>query len=115
MSTRNALTTTPPYPVEQTIRQIGANLRTARLRRNQSIEQVAEIIGAGPRAIRAAEQGRVATAVGVYIALLWAYDLLDPALELADPGKDETGLSYLAEKERQRASARNRTMLDNDF
>ena len=115
MSTRNALTTTPPYPVEQTIRQIGANLRTARLRRNLSIEQVAEIIGAGPRAIRAAEQGRVATAVGVYIALLWAYDLLDPALELADPGKDETGLSYLAEKERQRASARNRTMLDNDF
>ena len=115
MSTRNALTTTPPYPVEQTIRQIGANLRTARLRRNLSIEQVAEIIGAGPRAIRAAEQGRVSTGVGVYIALLWAYDLLDPALELADPGKDETGLSYLAEKERQRASARNRTMLDNDF
>ena len=138
MSTRNALTTTPPYPVEQTIRQIGANLRTARLRRNLSIEQVAEIIGAGPRAIRAAEQGRVSTGVGVYIALmhrihahkprltpwigsaalpalLWAYDLLDPALELADPGKDETGLSYLAEKERQRARARNRTMLDNDF
>ena len=115
MSTRNALTTTPPYPVEQTIRQIGANLRTARLRRNLSIEQVAEKIGAGSRAIRAAEQGRVSTGVGVYIALLWAYDLLDPAMELADPGKDETGLSYLAEKERQRASARNRTMLDNDF
>ena len=115
MSTRNALTTTPPYPVEQTIRQIGANLRIARLRRNLSIEHVAEIIGAGSRAIRAAEQGRVSTGVGVYIALLWAYDLLDPALELADPGKDETGLSYLAEKERQRARARNRTMLDNDF
>ena len=113
MSTRNALTTTPPYPVEQTIRQIGANLRTARLRRNLSVEQVAEKIGAGSRAIRAAEQGRVSTGVGVYIALLWAYDLLDPAMELADPGKDETGLSYLRGKERNRA--RNLNTLDNDF
>ena len=113
MSTRNALTTTPPYPVEQTIRQLGANLRTARLRRNLSIEQVAEKIGAGARAIRAAEQGKVSTGVGVYIALLWTYDLLGPALELADPGKDETGLSYLGEKERQRA--RNINLLDNDF
>ena len=113
MPTRNALTTTPPYPVEQTIRQIGANLRTARLRRNLSIEQVAEKIGAGTRAIRSAEQGMIATGVGVYIALLWAYDLLESATELADPGKDDTGLSYLAEKERHRA--RNRNTLDNDF
>ena len=113
MSTRNALTTTPPYPVEQTIRQIGANLRTARLRRNLSIEQVAEKIGAGTRAIRAAEQGKVTTGVGVYIALLWAYDLLEPATELADPGKDDTGLAFLREHERSRARSRNR--LDNDF
>ncbi len=113
MTTRNALTTAPPYPVEQAIRQLGANLRTARLRRNLSIEQAAEKIGAGSRAVRAAEQGRVSTGVGVYIALLWVYDLLDPALALADPGKDDTGLSYLREKERQRA--RNRNTLDNDF
>lgn len=113
MSTRNALTTTPPYPVEQAIRQLGANLRTARLRRNLSIEQVAEKIGAGARAVRAAEQGRVSTGVAVYIALLWVYDLLDPAMTLADPGKDDTGLSYLREKERQRARPRN--PLDNDF
>ena len=113
MSTRNALTTTPPYPVEQTIRQIGANLRTARLRRNLSIEQVAEKIGAGTRAIRAAEQGKVTTGVGVYIALLWAYDLLGPATALADPGKDDTGLAFLRENERIRARSKNR--LDNDF
>lgn len=113
MSARNALTTTPPYPVEQTLRQIGANLRTARLRRNLSIEQVAEKIGTGTRAIRAAEQGKVSTGVGVYFALLWAYDLLSPALELADPGQDDTGLSYLGEKERKRA--RSMHLLDNDF
>ncbi len=113
MSARNALTAAPPYPVEQTIKRIGANLRTARLRRNLSIEQVAEKIGAGTRAIRAAEQGRISTGIGVYIALLWAYDLLDPAVELADPNKDDTGLAYLSGNERHRA--RNINKLDNDF
>ena len=113
MSTRNALTAAPPYPVEKTIKRIGANLRTARLRRNLSIEQVAEKIGAGMRAIRAAEQGKITTGIGVYIALLWAYDLLDPAMELADPSKDDTGLAYLSGNERNRA--RNINKLDNDF
>ncbi len=113
MPIQNALTAAPPYPVEQTIRQIGVNLRRARLRRNLSIEQVAEKIGAGVRAIRAAEQGKVSTGIGVYIALLWIYDLLEPAMELADPGMDVTGLAYLGEKERERA--RNSRKLDNDF
>lgn len=113
MSARNALTAAPPYPVEQTIKRIGANLRTARLRRNLSMEQVAEKIGAGTRAIRAAEQGKTATGIGVYIALLWVYDLLDPALELAAPVKDDTGIAFLGERERHRA--RNTNRLDNDF
>lgn len=38
----------PPYPVEQTIKRLGVNLRTARLRRNLTIQDVAEKIGAGP-------------------------------------------------------------------
>ena len=113
MSTRNALIAAPPYPVEQAIKRLGANLRTARLRRNLTIEQVAEKIGAGTRAIRAAEQGKVSTGIGVYIALLWVYDLMGPALELADPDKDDTGLAYLSENERNRA--RNSNKLGNDF
>lgn len=113
MPIQNTLTATPPYPVEQTTKRIGANLRTARLRRNLTIEQVAEKIGAGVRAIRAAEQGKVSTGIGVYIALLWTYDLLEPATQLANPGKDDTGLAYLRERERKRA--RNSRKLDNDF
>ena len=113
MTARNVLATDPPYPVEQTIKRIGTNLRTARLRRNLTIEQVAEKIGAGVRAIRAAEQGKVSTGIGVYIALLWAYDLLEPAMGLADPNQDDTGLAYLRESERHRA--RNMNKLDNDF
>ena len=113
MSARNTLIAAPPYPVEQTIKRVGANLRTARLRRNLTIEQVAEKIGTGIRAIRTAEQGKVSTGIGVYIALLWVYDLMGPALELADPDKDEAGLAYLSGNERNRA--RNSNKLDNDF
>ena len=113
MSAKNILLETPPYPVEQAVKQLGANLRTARLRRNLTLAEVAEKIGTGTRAIRNAEQGKVSTGIGVYIALLWVYDLLGPAMELAGPDKDDTGLAFLGENERVRA--RNTNKLDNDF
>jgi transcriptional regulator with XRE-family HTH domain len=50
-----------PYPVEHAIKKVGDNLRTARLRRKLTIEEVAEKIGAGPRAVRAAESGKPST------------------------------------------------------
>ena len=37
MTARNKLLTAPPYPVEKTLKGLGANLRTARLRRNLTI------------------------------------------------------------------------------
>ena len=42
MTARNKLLSAPPYPVEQTLKRLGANLRTARLRRNLTIEDMAE-------------------------------------------------------------------------
>ena len=42
MTARNKLLAAPPYLVEQTLERLGANLRTARLRRHLTIEDVAE-------------------------------------------------------------------------
>ena len=42
MRTKSLLLSAPPYPVEQAMQRLGANLRTARLRRNLTIEQVAD-------------------------------------------------------------------------
>jgi predicted transcriptional regulator len=78
MARKNTLTQAPPYAVEQTIRRLGANLRTARLRRNLTIGEVAEKIGTGPRAVSDAERGKVTTGIAVYTALLWTYDLIGP-------------------------------------
>ena len=61
MTAKNTLVMTLPRPVEQAIKRLGANLRTARLRRNLTIENVAEKIGTGPRAVSDAEKGKVST------------------------------------------------------
>ena len=113
MSRKNILTSVPPYAVEQTLHRLGTNLRTARLRRNLTIEDVAEKIGTGRRAVMDAEKGKGSTSSAVYIALLWTYDLLEQVRDIADPGLDEEGLNLSLSKERARA--RVKKGLDNDF
>ena len=73
MARKNLLTSSPPYAVEQAIHRLGANLRTARLRRNLSVEDVAQKIGTGRRAVMEAEKGKASTSAAVYLALLRAY------------------------------------------
>jgi transcriptional regulator with XRE-family HTH domain len=113
MVARNTLILAPPYPVEQALKKVGTNLRTARLRRKLTIQQVAEKIGAGPRAIRAAESGNPSTLVAVYAALLWAYDLLVPFEDLANPADDKEGLALAGLG--TGARARKSKGLDNEF
>jgi len=113
MVARNNLLVAPPYAVEQTLKKVGRNLRVARLRRQKTIEEVAERIGTGPRAVRDAEKGKASTGVAVYAALLWAYDLLAPFDQLADPITDKEGLALAAAKGNKRA--RKSGDLDNEF
>ncbi len=113
MVAKNKLVTATPYAVEHAIKEVGNNLRTARLRRKQTIEEVAEKIGAGPRAVRAAESGKPSTGIAVYAALLWTYGLLSPFQELANPQQDEQGLALTGVG--KNARARRSRGLDNDF
>ncbi|MCZ6803638.1 MAG: helix-turn-helix transcriptional regulator [Proteobacteria bacterium] len=113
MSARNSLLASPPYPVEQAIKQLGAHLRTARLRRNLTIKDVAEKIGTGVRAISDAEKGKPSTGIAIYIALLWAYDLHAQFMDVANPAKDEEGLVLASSRERHRA--RSKDEIDNEF
>jgi transcriptional regulator with XRE-family HTH domain len=113
MVAKNTLLSAPPYAVEQALKRLGANLRTARLRRNLTIQQVAEKIGTGPRPVSDAEKGKPSTSAAVYIALLWAYDLLGHVDQVADPALDEQGLALSLSQGRRRA--RDKTGLDRDF
>jgi transcriptional regulator with XRE-family HTH domain len=111
MVARNKLLTAPPYPVEQTLKRLGADLRTARLRRNLTIEDMAQRIGTGVRAVADAEKGKPSTGVAIYMALLWALDLLGQMDDVGAPEKDSEGLALVALRERARPKAG----LDNDF
>jgi transcriptional regulator with XRE-family HTH domain len=113
MTARNKLLSAPPYPVEQSLKRLGANLRTARLRRNLTIEELAAKIGTGVRAVADAEHGKPSTGIAVYAALLWALDLLGPLADLAAPERDEEGQTLA--RMRERARARPDRGLDNDF
>ena len=94
MPARNTLLLAPPYPVELALTELGANLRTARLRRNLTVEEVAQKIGAGRRAVSDAERGKLTTSV-------------------ADPARDQEGQVLARSKARIRA--RRGEALDNDF
>lgn len=113
MAARNKLMIAPRYPVEQTLRRLGANLRTARLRRNLTISDMAKKIGTGERAVADAEKGKPSTGVAVYAAVLWALDLIEPMADLAAPEKDEEGQRLALSRERVRA--RPKTGLDHQF
>jgi transcriptional regulator with XRE-family HTH domain len=111
--TKTPLLGSPPYPVEAALRRLGSHLRAARLARNLKLDQVAERIGTGRRAVADAEKGRPGTAVAVYLALLWTYDLMEPLSQLADPATDAVGLASVMRRKRARTSAS--SDLDNDF
>jgi transcriptional regulator with XRE-family HTH domain len=98
----NLLREAQPYALEQALRKVGANLRTARLRRRITIEEAAAKIGTGPRLVADAERGKPNIDIAVYAALLWLYDLLGPFEDLANPLKDEQGLILASRRERAR-------------
>lgn len=113
MSARNPLLAAPPFQVEQALKTLGANLRTARLRRNLSIEDVAEKIGVGRHVVADAEKGKPSTGIAIYAGLLWALGLTEQLARVADPDADEEG--RLLAKQRERVHARSPRAIDNDF
>lgn len=113
MRARNPLLAAPPYQVDQALKTLGENLRTARLRRNLSIADVAAKIGVGRHVVADAEKGKPSTGIGIYAGLLWAVGLAEQLARVADPDTDEEG--RLLAKRRERLHARTPKALDNDF
>ena len=83
-----------PRKLEQKMQTVGEQIRLARLRRDLSVAQVAERV----------EKGTPTVAIGIYLRVLYALQLDDDILLLAQ--KDEMGraLQDLALKHRERAS-----------
>jgi DNA-binding XRE family transcriptional regulator len=104
---------TPPAAVQDALKLLGRNIRTARLRRKLRIEDVAQRIGASRFTVADLEKGRPGTSAAAYFGTLWALGLLDRVTDLADPDRDEEG--KVLEGARSPKGAPRRRRLDNDF
>lgn len=103
----------PPAAVERTLKRLGQNIRTARLRRKLRLDDVAERMGISRFALSKVEKGKPTTAIAAYLGALWALGLLDQLEDVADPDRDEEG--KILERARAPKTARSRKALDNDF
>ncbi|MGY2046690.1 XRE family transcriptional regulator [Methylobacterium sp. JK268] len=110
---RGHLLRTPPYEVEAALKRLGTDLRTARLRRNITLVEIADRIGASREVVAEAERGKPSTSVAIYAALLWSYGMVEQLGALADPANDAEGLRFASLRERRHARAPR--PLDDDF
>lgn len=113
MVNTSKITESPPAAVEDALRQLGRNIRTARLRRKLRLEDVAEKIGASRFTISDLEKGKPGTSAAAYLGALWALGLLHQVRDLADPERDEEG-KVLEDARHPKEAPRSRR-LDNDF
>ncbi len=93
-----------PRKLEQKMQIVGEQIKLARLRRNLSVVQVAERATCSALTINRIEKGTPTVAIGIYLRVLYALQLDDDILFLAQ--KDEMGraLQDLALTHRERAS-----------
>lgn len=101
---KTTMGTKMPRKLERKMQTVGEQIKLARLRRNLSIAQVAERATCSPVTINRVEKGAPTVAIGIYLRVLYALQLDDDILHLAQ--KDEMGraLQDLALTPRERAS-----------
>lgn len=103
----------PPHAVASVLAALGRDIRTARLRRKLTREQLAERIGISRYVMADIEKGKPTTAVAAYLGALWALGLLEGAGRLADPDRDLEGKTL--EAARRPKTAPKRKSFDDDF
>lgn len=93
-----------PRKLEDKMKVVGEQIRLARLRRDLNIAQVAERATCSPVTISRVEKGAPTVAIGIYLRVLYALQLDDDILLLAQKDEIGRGLQDLRLKQRERAS-----------
>ena len=113
MPKQNLTCDSAPAAVVETLRLLGANIATARLRRHLTLEDLAAKAGISKETAARVERGRVTTSIGAYAATLWALGLHHGLAEVGSPELDQEGTTLSAARLGQRA--RPAKVLDDDF
>jgi len=113
MARVSRISKSPPAAVEDILNRLGRNIRTARLRRKLSMQELAERVGISRYVLADIEKGKPTTAIAAYLGALWALGLLRDMREVADPDRDEEG--KILERARSPKTAPKRKAIDDDF
>ena len=101
---KTTMGTNLPRKLVDKMQVVGEQIRLARLRRDLSIAQVAKRATCSPVTISRVEKGAPTVAIGIYLRVLYALQLDDDILLLAQKDEIGRGLQDLRLKQRERAS-----------
>jgi len=114
MNKHNSFLKTPPAAVEQTLLQLGHNIRIARLRRNMRLSDVAERVGVSRYLMSDVEKGKSSASIAAYAGALWVLGLVEELGRVANPDNDTEGKA-LESARAPKTAAKRKKVLDNDF
>jgi transcriptional regulator with XRE-family HTH domain len=101
-----------PREVLKQLEELGQRVRTARVRRRLSTEDLAQACGIGRRTLYRIENGDSGIALGTFLSVLWKLALLDTLHGVANPDSDDHGKILEAASRPQRVRA---PAAENDF
>lgn len=103
---KNTMGNKLPRRLREKMRIVGEQIKLARLRRNLSIAQIADRATCSPLTISRIEKGAPTVAIGIYLRVLYALQLDEDILKLAQEDSLGRTLQDLNLKSRKRASAK---------
>ena len=101
---KSTMGTRLPRKLEEKMKIVGEQIKLARLRRNLSVAQVAERATCSPLTVARIEKGTPTVAIGIYLRVLYALQLEDDILLIAQQDALGRQLQALALTNRKRAS-----------
>lgn len=113
MPKQNLTAESAPAAIVETLRKLGANIATARIRRRVTLEELAAKAGISKETIARVEAGRITTSIGAYAAALWALGLHDGLADVGSPDFDREGAILATARLGRRV--RKTRVLDDDF
>lgn len=103
-----------PAAVESILKELGKNIKTARLRRKLRLTDLAEKIGISRYLMSDIEKGKPTASIGAYFCALWALGLTQQLRQIADPDLDLEGKT-LERIHAVKTAPKRKKKLDNEF
>jgi hypothetical protein len=98
-----------PAQARAALRELGAALAVARVRRREPLRGWAQRLGVAVRTLQRMEAGDPGVGMGVYAAALWLIGRTEALAALADPALDRGAQEIDVQAARERLARRGRT------